>query len=105
MKTASWILLVIAAGLTLLGGLVSLGVAYGSTQDQIGPASLADLSVGRPEVATAVRARRATASCCADDVCIDNAIHGGQRGSEAGASSVAMRRCSSASRPSHSHSA
>jgi hypothetical protein len=46
----------------LLGSLVSLGIAYGSSRDQIGPATLAELSVGRPEVATAVRARRATAA-------------------------------------------
>ena len=62
MKTASWILLVTVGTLTLLGSLVSLGIAYGSARDQIGPASLAELSVGRPEVATAVRARRATAA-------------------------------------------
>jgi hypothetical protein len=62
MKTASWIILTLAGGLTLLGSLVSLGIAYGSVQDQIGPATLAELSVGRPDVAIAVRARRATAA-------------------------------------------
>jgi hypothetical protein len=65
MKTASWIILVVVGALTLLGGLASLGVAYGSARDQIGPASLAELSGGRPEVATAVRARRATAAAYA----------------------------------------
>ena len=65
MKTASWIILVVAGALTLLGGLASVGRAYISAQDQIGPASLAELSVGRPEVATAVRARRATAAAYA----------------------------------------
>jgi hypothetical protein len=65
MKTASWIILVVVGALTLLGSLVSLGLAYGSAQDQIGPASLAELSVGRPAVATAVRARRATAAAYA----------------------------------------
>ncbi len=65
MKTASWIILVLAGALTLLGGLASLGRAYISAADQIGPASLAELSVGRPEVATAVRARRATAAAYA----------------------------------------
>ena len=65
MKTASWIILVVVGALMLLGSLVSLGIAYGSTQDQIGSVSLADLSVGRPEVATAVRARRATAAAYA----------------------------------------
>ncbi len=63
MKTASWILLAVAGALTLLGSLVSLGFAYSSSAaDQIGPASLTELSAGRPEVATAVRARRATAA-------------------------------------------
>jgi hypothetical protein len=42
-----------------------LGLAYSSARDQIGPASLTELSVGRPEVATAVRARRATAAAYA----------------------------------------
>ena len=62
MKTASWIILLIVGALTLLGSLVSLGLAYGSDRDQIGPVSLAELSAGRPEVATALRARRATAA-------------------------------------------
>src|SRR5947208_14790977 len=65
MKTASWIILVVVGALTLLGSLFSLGLAYSSARDQIGPASLAELSVGRPEVATAVRARRATAAAYA----------------------------------------
>ena len=65
MKTASWIILVVVGALTLLGSLVSLGVAYGSARDQIGPASMTELSGGRPEVATAVRARRATAAAYA----------------------------------------
>jgi hypothetical protein len=65
MKTASWIILVVVDALTLLGSLVSLGRAYSSPGDQIGPASLAELSVGRPEVAIAVRARRATAAAYA----------------------------------------
>ena len=62
MKTASWVLLSLAGALTLSGSLASLGIAYGSDRDQIGPASLTELSAGRPEVATAVRARRATAA-------------------------------------------
>ena len=65
MKTASWIILVVVGALTLLGSLVSLGFAYGSARDQIGTVSLAELSVGRPDVATAVRARRATAAAYA----------------------------------------
>ena len=65
MKTASWIILVVVGSLMLLGSLVSLGRAYASAQDEIGTASLNELSVGRPEVATAVRARRATAAAYA----------------------------------------
>ena len=65
MKTASWIILVVVGALMLLGSPFSLGLAYGSALDQIGPASLAELSVGRPDVATAVRARRATAAAYA----------------------------------------
>ena len=62
MKTASWVLLTVVGGLTLLGSLFSLGIAYGTERDQIGPASLMELAAGRPEVATALRARRATAA-------------------------------------------
>src|SRR6186713_2393801 len=62
MKTASWIILLVVGALTLLGSLFSLGLAYSSARDQIGPISLTELSAGRPEVATAVRARRATAA-------------------------------------------
>ena len=63
MKKASWIILVVIGALTLLGSLFSVGVAYFSVlEDKIGPATLAELSAGRPEVATAVRARRATAA-------------------------------------------
>jgi hypothetical protein len=61
-KNASCIILTLVGGLTLSGSLVSLGIAYSSVQDQIGPATLAELSVGRPDVAIAVRARRATAA-------------------------------------------
>ena len=62
MKKASWIILTVVGALTLLGSLVSLSVAYSSVQDQIGPATLDELSLGRPEVAIALRARRATAA-------------------------------------------
>ena len=65
MKTASWIILVVVGGLTLLGGLVSVGRAYMSANDRIGTVSLTELSMGRPEVATAVRARRATSAAYA----------------------------------------
>ena len=63
MKTASWILLALAGALTLLGGLGSIVVAYGSVaNDQIGPVTLSDLAAGRPDVAGALKARRATAA-------------------------------------------
>ncbi len=62
MKKASWIILTVVGALTMLGSLVSLAVAYTSIPDQIGPATLDELSAGRPEIAIAVRARRATAA-------------------------------------------
>jgi hypothetical protein len=62
MKTTSWVLLALAGALTLLVSLNQARRAYGTDRDQIGPARLSELSVGRPEVATAVRARRATAA-------------------------------------------
>ena len=62
MKKASWIILTLIVALTMVGSLVSLAVAYSSIPDQIGPATLDELSVGRPEVAVALRARRATAA-------------------------------------------
>ena len=65
MKTTSWVILVIVGALMLLGSLASLGRAYISAEDQIGAASLAELSAGRPELAAAVRARRATAAAYA----------------------------------------
>ena len=65
MKTASWIVLVVVGALTLLASLISLGRAYVSAQDRIGSATLTELAVGRPEVATAVRARRATSAAYA----------------------------------------
>ncbi|HUG54562.1 MAG TPA: hypothetical protein VMR21_13225 [Vicinamibacteria bacterium] len=62
MRKASWILIMVAAALTLLGSLASLSTAYFTTQDQIGPVTLTDLADGRPEVAAAIRARRGTAA-------------------------------------------
>jgi len=62
MKTTSWVLLALVGVLTLLGSVASLTIAYGTDRDQIGPVSLTELSAGKPEVATAIRARRATAA-------------------------------------------
>jgi hypothetical protein len=64
MKTASWVLLAFVGVLTLLYSLLSAERAYGTYNDHIGGVSVRELSAGRPEVDTAVRARRATAAAC-----------------------------------------
>jgi amidase len=61
-KTASWIILAVAASLTLLGSLVSLSNAYFSGQERIAGVTLERLADGNPDVVTALRARRATAA-------------------------------------------
>ena len=67
LKTASWILLTLIGALTLFGSLASVGVAYfGSTDDdQIGPVTLTELTSDRPDITTALRARRGTAAAYA----------------------------------------
>jgi len=67
LKTSSWVLVALAAVLTLLASLVSFGVAYGGTRDEfgVGGPTLSDIASWKPEVATAIRARRATASAYA----------------------------------------
>jgi hypothetical protein len=67
MRKASWIVLAIAGALTLLGSLASLQVAYSNAGDQFGPGgpTVQELAAGRPEVATALRARRGTAAAFA----------------------------------------
>jgi len=65
MKTASWILLTIVGSLTLIASLLSARFAYLSSSDRIGPASLAEIAEWKPEVASAIRARRATAAAYA----------------------------------------
>jgi len=62
MKTASWVVLALAGALTLLGSLASLSNAYFSGPERIGGVSIQELAGGRPEVVTALRARRATAA-------------------------------------------
>ena len=62
MKKASWIVLALAAVLTLLGSLASLSNAYFDGQDALGGVALEKLADGNPEVMRAVRARRATAA-------------------------------------------
>ena len=65
LRTVSWILLVVAAGLTVLGSAVSAGVALRGANEQIGSSNLEELSGGREGVGTALRARRLTAAAYA----------------------------------------
>lgn len=67
MKTASWVLLALVGALTLFGSLVSLRVAYSGGPDEFGPGGpkLADVELWNPELATALRGRRGTASAFA----------------------------------------
>ena len=62
MKRASWIVLVVAASLTLFASLASLSNAYFGRQDRLGGVTLEELSAGHTEVSNAVHARRATAA-------------------------------------------
>lgn len=62
MKTASWVLLAFAGVATLAISLVSVERAYGTYNDHVGGVSVRELSAGRPEIETALRARRATAA-------------------------------------------
>ena len=65
MKTASWVLLALAGVATLAISLVSAARAYGTYRDRMGGIRVSELAAGRPEVETAVRARRATAAAYA----------------------------------------
>jgi hypothetical protein len=67
MKTASWVVLAIAGALTLLGSLASLFTAYRpGAPDALTPRiMLDDVTAGRPEAGTALRARRGTAAAFA----------------------------------------
>jgi hypothetical protein len=65
MRKASWILLTLMAALMLGLSLVSATVAYRSqVRDEfgVGGPTVADVAAWNPEVATAIRARRGTAS-------------------------------------------
>ena len=64
MKTASWVLLVFVAVAALLYSLLSASRAYGTYNERLGGVRVSELAAGRPEVETAVRARRATAAAC-----------------------------------------
>lgn len=67
MKTASWVILTVVGALMLLGSFASLFTAYRSgAPDALTPSiTLDDATAGRPEVATAMRARRGTAAAFA----------------------------------------
>ena len=62
LRMVSWILLTLVGALTLVGSLASMGVAYFSEDDQIGPVTLAELAGDRNDVRTALQARRGTAA-------------------------------------------
>jgi hypothetical protein len=65
MKKASWILLTIVGAAIFLVSLISLRLAY--TGDyRIGPASVADVAAGRPEVLSALRGIRGTSAAYAN---------------------------------------
>jgi hypothetical protein len=67
MRTASWVLLTIVGTLTLLGSLASTWVAYSGAPDEFGPGGpkLAQVECWNPEIASAIRGRRATAAAFA----------------------------------------
>ena len=64
MVKASWILITIVAVLTLAAGVASTSVAYFGKDDEFGQggAKLSEVAKERPELATAVRSRRATSA-------------------------------------------
>lgn len=67
LKTVSWALIALVAVLTLLLSLVSFGTAYTKGPDEfgVGGPKLSDVESWNADVATAIRARRATASAYA----------------------------------------
>jgi hypothetical protein len=69
MKTASWIILLVIGAATFLLSLNSCRIAYSSAEDRVGPMTLTELAAGKPELATAIRARRGTAAAYAAGFC------------------------------------
>jgi hypothetical protein len=65
MKTASWVLLATVGVVTLLYSLLQVSRGYGTYNERLGGVRVSELAAGRPEVETAVRARRATAGASA----------------------------------------
>jgi hypothetical protein len=64
-NTASWIIVTLAAALTLLGSLASLSNAYFGGQERFAGVTIEALANGNAEVVTNLRARRATAAAYA----------------------------------------
>ena len=62
MKMASVIILAVVGRLTLVAGLESANIAYRSNNDRYGSVTLSELTAGKPDVETALRARRGTAA-------------------------------------------
>jgi cell division protein FtsW (lipid II flippase) len=62
MKTVSWILLLVVAVLTLLGGLESANIAYRTDRERVAGVTLTELAAGKPGVENSLRARRGTAA-------------------------------------------
>src|SRR5260370_5848641 len=65
MEIGSGVVLALVGGLNLPASVGWSWVPYQTEQDQIGPVSLSELAGGRPDVATAIRARRGTAAAWA----------------------------------------
>ena len=67
LRVVSWVVLTLIGGLTLLGSVASVYVAYvaDAEQDQIGPMKLSELAKGRNDIEIALRARRGTAAAFA----------------------------------------
>ena len=64
-RVASWILLALLGGLTLLGALGSAQFAYSRGADQFGSVSMAELTSGDEELVNLLHARRGTAAAYA----------------------------------------
>jgi hypothetical protein len=64
LKTASWVLLTVVGGVTLLASLVSANLAYRGGYP-IGGIAVAEVAAGRPEVLTALRGIRGTSAAYA----------------------------------------
>jgi hypothetical protein len=62
MKTASWIILLLVAVLTLAVSLESANIAYRPHKDRIAGVTLTELAAGKADVETGLRARRGTAA-------------------------------------------